>query len=450
MTAPLDAFAAPDDAALFASHLETLRDRYERAMATTGVDALVIDAGSAPSWYRDDIAGDWRVNPHFRLFTPLAAADGAAVVLRPGARPTLVHLAPEDYWHLPPAPPEGCWTGAFDIEAVPDEAARERRLAELTGDRAARIGPGTDTAPDALIAAVDHARAAKTPWELACMRSASLRAACGHLAAEAAFRAGESEHGIQLAYLRATAHEDAELPYRNIVALDRHCAVLHYQFKDRTVAADGGRSFLLDAGADVAGYAADVTRTHARDAGPFADLVAAMDALQLSIVAEIRPGASWVELHRRTHERLAGVLREAGLARGSDEALVESGVTRHFLPHGLGHLLGVQTHDAGGHLAGPEGGDLAPPEDDPALRLTRTLAADWVVTVEPGLYFIPLLLDALRTAPAGAAVNWAAVDTLLPWGGIRIEDDVRVTETGVENLTRDAFGAAGTLTGDAA
>jgi Xaa-Pro dipeptidase len=450
MTPPLDAFAPPHDAALFEAHLATLRDRYERAMAANGVEVLVIDAGAAPTWYRDDIAGDWRVNPHFRLFTPLDPADGAALVLRPGARPTLLQVSPADYWHLPPAAPEGCWTSAFTIEAVADEAAREARIAELAGNRSARIGPGTDAVPEALVSTVDHARAAKTPWELACMRRASLRAASGHLAAEGAFRAGESEHGIQLAYLRATAHEDAELPYRNIVALDTHCAVLHYQYKDRVVAPRGGRSFLIDAGADVAGYAADVTRTHAADPGAFADLVAAMDALQRTIVAAIRPGASWVDLHEHTHRLLAGVLRDAGLAVGSDEALVDTGVTRHFLPHGLGHLLGVQTHDAGGHLASPQGGELAPPRDDPALRLTRSLAEDWVVTVEPGLYFIPLLLDALRIAPAGRTVAWGAVDAFLPFGGIRIEDDVRVTATGAENLTRDAFAAARALTGEVA
>lgn len=436
-----DAFAPPEDAELFAAHLATLRARYEDAMAAAGVETLVIDAGGPTPWYRDDIAGDWRVNPHFRLFTPLAPAEGCAIVLRPGERPLLLQLAPADYWHLPPTAPRGCWTGAFEIEAVIDEAARERRIASVAGARSARIGPGTDDVPEALLWAVDHARAQKTPWELACLRRASARAVAGHVAAEAAFRAGESEYGIQLAYLRATAHEDAELPYRNIVALDRHCAVLHYQFKDRDVAATGGQSFLLDAGADVGGYAADVTRTHARDAGAFADLIAAMDALQQGLLGEIAPGVPWVDLHRRTHERLAGVLLDAGLAEGSTEALVAEGITGHFLPHGLGHFLGTQTHDVGGQLAGPEGGTIAPPEEFPALRLTRTLAEDHVVTVEPGLYFIPLLLDELRARPEGRVVRWDAVDALAPFGGIRIEDDVRVTADGVENLTRDAFAA---------
>jgi Xaa-Pro dipeptidase len=436
-----DAFMPPEDAGLFADHLATVRDRYDRAMAATGIEALVLDAGGPTPWYRDDIAGDWRVNPHFRLFTPLAPAEGCSVVLRPGERPLLLQLAPADYWHLPPSAPTGCWTGAFEIETVADEARREARIAELVGNHGARIGPGTDDVPDVLLTAVDHARAKKTPWELACLRRASARAVAGHAAAAEAFRAGESEYAIQLAYLRATAHEDAELPYRNIVALDAHCAVLHYQFKDRTVPAAGGRSFLLDAGADVGGYAADVTRTHAREPGAFADLVALMDRLQQQLLSEITPGASWVDLHRRCHALLAEVLLEAQLVEGSPEAVLADGVTGYFLPHGLGHFLGTQTHDVGGQLAGPEGGTVPPPAEFPALRLTRTLETDYVVTVEPGLYFIPMLLEELRAAAAGRRVRWDAVDALLPFGGIRIEDDVRVTADGIENLTRDAFTA---------
>lgn len=436
-----DVYSPPEDAELFTNHLASVRERYERAMATTDVETLVVDAGGPTPWYRDDIAGDWRVNPHFRLFTPLSPAEGCTIVLRPGQRPLLLQLAPADYWHLPPSAPAGCWTSAFEIESVTDAAQREARIAELAGDRSARIGPGTDDVPDTLLTSVDHARASKTPWELECLRRASARAVAGHAAATEAFHAGASEYDIQLAYLGATTHEDAELPYRNIVALDAHCAVLHYQFKDRVAPPGGGRSFLLDAGADVGGYAADVTRTHARDAGPFADLVALMDGLQRQLLSEIAAGVSWVDLHRRCHALLAQVLLDAQLADGSAEALVAEGITTHFLPHGLGHLLGTQTHDVGGQFAGPQGGTVSPPPEFPALRLTRTLGEDYVVTVEPGLYFIPLLLDELREQPAGRCVRWEAVDALAPFGGIRIEDDVRVTTGGIENLTRDAFAA---------
>ena len=458
---------ADTEPALFTDHLQRLLERYGRAMESCGHPALVIDAGEPANWFLDDIAGDWRVNPHFRLLTPCAPADGSTLLLRPGETPVLLQLRPEDFWHLPPTAPEGGWITHYDIRPVADAQARETAIAKWLGadsDRAARIGPAPATAsaasaighhnPAALLTRVDFARARKTPYELACLRAASRRAVRGHQAAAQCFQSGGSEYDIHLAYLAATGHLDGELPYRNIVALDRHGAVLHYQHRDRAAPAGGAVSFLIDAGADHDGYAADVTRTHFRkdvhkdvrkQAGgnaPFADLIDAMDALQQALVARIRPGLSWPELHHASHVALATLLHDSGIGRATPEVLLERGVTQAFLPHGLGHLIGTQTHDAGGQLASPDGALQPPPDDYPALRLTRTLEADWTVTVEPGLYFIPMLLDALRAGPDAALVDWKLVDALTPYGGIRIEDDVRVTADGVENLTRDAFAAA--------
>jgi Xaa-Pro dipeptidase len=441
----------PDDAlAPFDAHLDSVLADLDAALAAAGLEAVIVDAGGPGTWFLDDIASDWRCNPHFRRLTPLDPADECTILHRPGAVPVLLHLRPQDFWHLPPAPPSGPWTARFDIRPVADVEAREAAIADWLGNaasRTARIGPapgalGTVHNPTRVLAHLDFHRARKTAWELACQRAAGRRAVAGHRAAAAAFEAGESEYGIHLAYLAATRHEDAELPYRNIVALDAHGAVLHYQHRERTVPAGGGRSLLIDAGAAVAGYAADVTRTHARAPGAFAELIGAVDALQRELVATIAPGLPWPDLHRRAHDGVARVLVDAGLARGTPEALVETGVTRAFLPHGLGHLIGVQTHDAGGRLVDAEGTEAPPPADHPALRLTRTLEPDWTVTVEPGLYFVPMLLDDLRATKAGDAVAWDAVDALAPFGGIRIEDDVRVTADGVENLTRDAFAAA--------
>jgi Xaa-Pro dipeptidase len=119
--------------------------------------------------------------------------------------------------------------------------------------------------------------------------------------------------------------------------------------------------------------------------------------------------------------------------------MAEAGITSAFFPHGLGHHLGLQVHDVAGKVAGPEGPELEQPAAHPFLRNLRPVEAGNVFTVEPGIYFIPQLLDPLRGEPAGRAVNWPAVDALLPCGGVRIEDDVAVTATGTENLTRAAF-----------
>jgi Xaa-Pro dipeptidase len=109
------------------------------------------------------------------------------------------------------------------------------------------------------------------------------------------------------------------------------------------------------------------------------------------------------------------------------------------MPHGIGHLLGVQVHDVGGFMENESGGTIDPPSGHPFLRLTRVLEEDMVLTVEPGLYIIDLLLENLRGTPAETHVNWNTVDRLRPFGGVRIEDNVRVLADGNENLTRDAF-----------
>jgi pyridoxine 5'-phosphate synthase PdxJ len=169
--------------------------------------------------------------------------------------------------------------------------------------------------------------------------------------------------------------------------------------------------------------------------------VASMDALQQRICDEVKPGVDFVVLHAFTHRQLANVLREHQLVTCTADEAVSTGITRGFLPHGLGHLLGLQVHDAGGRQADTTGKKREPPAQDPFLRLTRTLQPGVVVTIEPGLYFIPSLLRPLLTKHE-ARLNRAAIERLVPFGGIRIEDNVEVTADGHRNLTRDAFTAA--------
>ncbi len=290
------------------------------------------------------------------------------------------------------------------------------------------------------LAHMDFMRATKTTYEIACMRAAQSIAARGHLAVAGTFGPGVSELDLHQAYLAATGQREVELPYSNIIALNEHAATLHYQ---RLRAQPNGvnRSLLIDAGAEWNGYAADITRTYSASAtDDFSALISAMDALQQRICDEVRPGVDFMVLHALTHRQLAGLLREAGVVKcGSDEA-VSTGITRAFLPHGLGHLLGLQVHDAGGRLVDVTGKKREPPAADASLRLTRTLQAGFVVTIEPGVYFVQSLMRALLQRHEDK-VNRAMIERLLPFGGIRVEDDVEVTQDGHRNLTREAFAA---------
>ncbi len=435
---------------LYPAHIETFRERYDRALAATGHQHVLVYSGTPHTVFLDDNDYPFRAAAHFVCWLPKTDLPQSYISYSPGEKPVLIYYQPKDYWHVVPGEPTGYWVDNFDIRIVhetadiraelPDDLSRSAFIGELVrGDENFGIA---DVNPAALIHRLHYARGVKTDYELECMRLASRRGVAGHLAAEKAFIDGESEVDIHRAYCAAVNHLDSELPYGNIIALNEHAAVLHYTARDREAPKEF-RSFLIDAGAQVHGYASDITRTYCREpSNPFNELIAAMDELQQKILGGVRAGVNYPDLHIETHRLIATVLNDFDIASGSPEALVDSGVTSAFYPHGLGHLLGSQVHDTGGHMADETGTELKPPKEHPFLRLTRTLEKDMVITIEPGLYFIDLLLDELREDSAGDAINWNRVDELKPFGGIRIEDDVRVLDDGIENFTRDAFAAA--------
>ena len=440
--------ANPELGALYPAHLDTLKARHDAALERAGAAHAVIFSGAPKLAFLDDQSYPFVVNPHFVAWGPFSDLPYSYVAYTPGATPILVYYQPRDYWHVVPGPPGGYWTDHFDIRIVESIDDAARHLPEMR-DKCVLVGEIDDPAlalgiervnPTVAVNLLHHARGAKTGYELACMRLASRRAARGHRAAEAAFRAGASEFAIHQAYNEAVAHTESELPYANIIALDRHGAVLHYTHLERQPPG-APRSLLIDAGAQVHSYAADVTRTYAFADTQFAGLIDRMERLQQELVARVRPGVDFRDLHLAAHRLLAELLVDTGLASGDPSSLTEAGVTSAFFPHGLGHLLGIQVHDVGGFMADDRGTPNEPPGEHPFLRLTRSLEQDMVLTIEPGIYVIDMLLEALRGTPAAALVDWEAVAWLRPFGGIRIEDDVRVTSGGSENLSRAASDA---------
>ncbi|HEV2606670.1 MAG TPA: Xaa-Pro dipeptidase, partial [Xanthomonadaceae bacterium] len=242
------------------------------------------------------------------------------------------------------------------------------------------------------------------------------------------------------AYLAATGHNDLDLPYGNIVGLNEHGATLHYQYQQVNPPAES-RSLLIDAGAEHAGYASDITRTWGNGDVAFAALVEGVDREQQALAAKVRPGQDYRELHLEAHLRLGGVLHDLGIVRMDPGTMLESGVTSTFFPHGLGHPIGLQVHDVAGFMASDSGGTIPKPDGHPFLRMTRTLEPGMVVTIEPGIYFIDMLLAKLKSGPHANVVDWGAIDHLRKFGGVRIEDEVHCSEDAPENLTRDAFAA---------
>lgn len=436
-----------DPASLYPAHLEELRRRADTALERGGFEHLVVPSGTLHYQVFDDRDYPYAVNPQFKAWVPLTRTPGSWLAYTPGRRPKLVYLQPRDYWHVVPQAPDGWWVDHFDIVIIrtPEEAARHLPVAAtsaILGEPQSALGEYAPNNPPAVVSFLEYRRAFKTPYEIAMMRRATAIGVRAHRAAEAAFRQGLSEFDIHLAYCAAARQDACELPYGNIVALNEHGAVLHYTGLDREPPARL-RSFLIDAGAGFGGYACDITRTYSHDTNDeFQALIDAVDRAQLGMCAQVRAGVDYRQLHLDAHLSLARVLREFGLITIDAERAVETGVSSAFFPHGIGHGIGLQVHDVAGFAASDSGGSIDRPPGHPYLRLTRTLEPGMVVTIEPGIYFIDMLLEELRANGHGDAVDWSRVERFRPFGGVRIEDDVVCTGDAPVNLTREGFEAA--------
>ena len=439
----------------YRDHLETLDRILAAAIESAGrhglsLDGVLFHAGRQQTYHRDDELIVFRPGAHFRRWVPPLAGPEHAVLARPGRKPLVVRVRPTDYWYDTSPLLESYWEDEVELAEV--ESFEEVR--GLTGplDRVAYAGdspeaaaqaniPGELVEPEALMAPLDWYRAYKTELEISNVRAAAKSAAAGHERAREVFLAGGTEREAHWAYLQAADRLECDMPYGNIVAYDEKAAILHYQNK-RGAEAAPGKVLLLDAGSSHDGYAADVTRTWARgDVHPaFRELLAGVDAMERELVAMVTSGRPYLEIHVEAHRGTARLLAAAGVVKTSAEEAFERGLTRTFLPHGVGHLLGLQVHDVGGHQAGPDGGTIPPPEDYPFLRNTRILEPGHLVTIEPGIYFIPTLLGPLRAGADAASVDWDLVDQLVPLGGIRIEDNVVCTGGEPRDLTRDLIG----------
>jgi Xaa-Pro dipeptidase len=284
---------------------------------------------------------------------------------------------------------------------------------------------------DALIAC----RIIKTPEELDLLRHASEIASEAHMAVLAAVEAGVNEAELRALYLYhcmigGQRHE----PYIGIHGSGNNSAILHYIKNDKTLA--DGQLYLIDAGAEFHGYVADITRTWPVN-GTYSpvqrDLYNLVLQMQLASMGKAGPGVNTEEVHLAACYTLIDGLRDLGYINGGTDELMEKNVFALFFPHGIGHFLGLDTHDVGGY---PKGVARIDRPGLKYLRMRRELQPGMVITVEPGIYFVKAILE-----PAFADANLRkhlAVDKLeklIGFGGIRIEDNLIVTAGGYENMT---------------
>lgn len=435
-------------ATLYKNHLATLQERTREVLSRFQLDALLIHSGELFNVFLDDHPYPFKVNPQFKAWVPVTQVPNCWLLVDGVNKPKLWFYLPVDYWHNVEPLPTSFWTEEIDIIALPKAEGIASQLPAARG-KMAYIGPVPERAlqmdipaanlnPKGVIDYLHYYRSYKTDYELACMREAQKTAVNGHQAAHEAFLSGMSEFDINQAYLTATGHRDTDVPYSNIVALNEHAAVLHYTKLDHRAPSEM-RSFLLDAGAEYNGYAADLTRTWAANGdSEYAQLIKDVNEEQLALIATMKAGVRYTEYHKQFHQRIANLLKRHQIVTDiSEEAMVETNITGPFMPHGIGHPLGLQVHDVAGFMQDNSGTHLPAPEKYPYLRCTRVLAPGMVLTIEPGIYFIESLLAPWREGQYAKHFNWQKIDALKPYGGIRIEDNVVIHENSIENMTRD-------------
>ncbi|KZN54838.1 Xaa-Pro dipeptidase [Pseudoalteromonas luteoviolacea] len=430
---------------LYAEHITTLQARTKTIVEREGLDGLVIHSGQAKRQFLDDMYYPFKVNPQFKAWLPVIDNPHCWLVVNGVDKPKLIFYRPVDFWHKVPDEPSDFWAEHFDITLLVHPEQVEKLL-PYDKEKFAYIGEYLEVAqalgfgqmnPEPVINYLHYHRAYKTQYELTCLREANRIAVLGHQAARDEFYAGGSEFSIQQAYLNATAHMENDTPYGNIVALNQHCAILHYTHFERQ-APSKHLSFLIDAGANFNGYASDITRTYDfAKQGQFAEMVDALNQHQIALGNALEPGKLYGDLHIDCHRRMAQILSDFKVVNLGADEIVEKGISSTFFPHGLGHHIGLQVHDMGGFMADEQGTHQAPPEGHPFLRCTRRIEAGQVFTIEPGLYFIDSLLSDLAKGEHAQHINWDKVEEFKPYGGIRIEDNIIVHEDRLENMTRD-------------
>jgi Xaa-Pro dipeptidase len=227
--------------------------------------------------------------------------------------------------------------------------------------------------------------------------------------------------------------------YGSICGCGSESAILHYDKNDKKL--KDGDLLLIDCGSRIAGYCSDVTCTFPVN-GKFTDRQKNIYNIVLEanreVIRKLKPGVYWPDMQKYAEEIIITGLAKLGLIKteATIDELIQKRVPYYFMPHGLGHFIGLETHDVGGYLS------FTPSRPTEigwkSLRTSRYLNTDNVITVEPGIYFIPYLLNkAFEDPEIRAYLNEVEIQKYFDFGGIRIEDDILITLDGCINLSKD-------------
>jgi Xaa-Pro aminopeptidase len=269
------------------------------------------------------------------------------------------------------------------------------------------------------------------------LRKAAEVTVAAHKAGMAATKSAKMEAEVRAAMEAVIIAHNMTTSYNSIVTV--HGEVLHNEHYHHSL--QPGDLLLADVGAETQiGWAGDVTRTwpvsgkfSSSQRGIYDVVLAAHDAC----IAKIRPGVEYKDIHLLACRVIAQGLVDLGILQGNAENLVDMDIHALFFPHGIGHLLGLDVHDMEdlGDIAGyAEGRNRSDRFGLGYLRLNRTLSPGMLVTIEPGFYQVPAILNSVQSQYQ-YLINWERLSQFADVRGIRIEDDVLVTQEGSEVLT---------------
>jgi Xaa-Pro aminopeptidase len=417
-----------------------------RAAVLERIGAGIAIVPTAPERMRNrDSDYLYRFDSYFYYLTGFPEPE-AVLVLVGGAAPKTILFCREKH------PERELWEGfrygpeaaraAFRVDEACPIAELDAKLPQLMANQPAlHYAPGTDPAWDARVmrwlnevralartgvaapveihdlrVTLDAMRLVKDEHELAVMRRAAAISAGAHVRAMRATRAGAMEYEIEAELLYEFRRHGSQFPaYWPIVAGGANACILHYRENDKRL--EDGTLLLIDAGCELDGYAADITRTfpvNGRYSGPQREVYELVLAAQLAAIAAVKPGNRWNAPHDAAVKVLAQGFVDLGLCQGPLDAVLEKEDYKRFYMHRTGHWLGLDVHDAGDYKAAGE---------------WLTLRPGMTLTVEPGCY--------VRPAESVPERFWNI--------GVRIEDDALVTATGCEIITAGAPKLAGEI-----
>ena len=427
---------------LFQKHLDSILPKIKTIMESNGVDRLIIESGNLSYQFQDDQPKNFKANPFFIYLCPEQTPGHVIDFSINDDKPTLHFYQPDDFWHEVASLDDVFWSSSLNVQThkTPDSiwssiGSLSSKTAVIAPQPEKAIGLGAGLVSDRMHAQLVWLRSQKTPYEVHCITEANRIASLGHKAAQVKFIENGTEFEIFNAYLSATQQREQDLPYGAIVGCGANAAILHYQ-QPKHLSAD---SMLIDAGARYMGYCSDITRTYAKDSAHsiFKYLVSQIDGYQQRLCKMPTANMSYIDFHRESCNELVKLLIETDILKSTADEAFAHDLWFPFYPHGLGHPLGLQVHDLGDKQIDENGTFAEQPKAFPYLRTLRNILSNDVLTVEPGLYFIPSLLAPFRNGEKREFFNWALIDELTPLGGIRIEDNIHVSNEGSHNLTRN-------------